>query len=351
MAVANSPTRTTPSDASTLAGVSHRRGTIAPLLQTHSQRYRDALARLERLAKHDGVQVLIFGETGTGKSIFAQHLHNSSPRRDRIFQHVVLSSMNDALAPSDLFGHLPGSFSGARERRHGRFVSANGGTLFLDEIGKASPAIQQNLLDAVERHEIWPVGADRSIRVDVRIVAATNVSLHELADEGKFLPDLVARLDGFAIEIPPLRERRNDIPLLLAHFLSVHAPGFGYRRVPTVDSDLMAALTDAPWPGNVRELIATAQHLLIEAEGAPIITLGHCPATLAMSRPPKSRRVDPARVLAELEKQDKRNVSEVARKLGISRTTAGKCAKAPAAGDTPIAGNIASAIAPREGVQ
>ena len=140
MAVANSPTRTTPSDASTLAGVSHRRGTIAPLLQTHSQRYRDALARLERLAKHDGVQVLIFGETGTGKSIFAQHLHNSSPRRDRIFQHVVLSSMNDALAPSDLFGHLPGSFSGARERRHGRFVSANGGTLFLDEIGKALPA-------------------------------------------------------------------------------------------------------------------------------------------------------------------------------------------------------------------
>ena len=338
MAVANSPTRTTPLDAPTLAGVPRQRGGIAPFLQTRSQRYRDALARLERFAKHDSVHVLLVGESGTGKSIFAQHLHDSSPRTGRVFHRVVLSAIADTLAPSDLFGHLQGSFTDARAKRAGHFVSAHGGTLFLDEIGKASPVVQHNLLDAVERQEVSPVGADRSIRIDVRIVAASNVSLHGLADEGKFLPDLLARLDGFAIRIPPLRERRDDIPLLVSNLVDVYALEFGYRKAPTIDSDLMASLIDADWPGNVRELDVTIRRLLIEGEGAPIITLAHCTDTLACLRPASAPAVDPDAVVAEVRKAG--NVAAVARKFGLSRTTVYRYMECAAAIATTLAADL-----------
>ena len=222
---------------------------------------------------------------------------------------------------SELFGHVLGAFTDARSNRAGHFVTAHGGTLFLDEIGKASETVQAKLLDAVERKEIAPVGADRSVRVDVRIIAATNVSLNSLAAEGKFLPDLLARLDGFTVRIPPLRERRSDIALLVAHLVAVHWLTYGHRTPPTIDSDLMAALTAADWPGNVRELDVTVRRLLIEAEGAPIITLSHCTDSLVHLRPPKPRRVKPETVLSALEQQTDRNVSKAARQFGLSRTT------------------------------
>jgi len=311
-----------------------------PLLQTRSDVYRDALARLERFAKHDTVHVLLVGETGTGKSIFAQHLHGSSPRAGRVFHRVALSAIADTLAPSELFGHLQGAFTDARSKRAGHFVSAHGGTLFLDEIGKASLVVQHNLLDAVERQEIAPVGADRSVRIDVRFVAATNVCLHTLADEGKFLPDLLARLDGFVVRIPPLRERRDDIPLLVSHLVAMHAPEFGYQKPPAIDSHLMEALTSADWPGNVRELDVTIRRLLVEGEGALIITLGHCTDSLAYLRQSKCGIAIAELVVAEV--QEKGNIAAVARKFGVSRTTVYRYIDCAAAVGTTIAAEIAS---------
>ena len=329
MAVANLP-RTTPADAPVITVGSFTRPRTAALLETRCASYRDALATLERFAKHDSVHVLLVGESGTGKTIFAQHLHARSPRAGRVFHRVALSAIADSLAPSDLFGHLQGAFTDARSKRAGHFVSAHGGTLFLDEIGKASPIVQHNLLDAVERQEIAPVGADRGVRVDVRLVAATNVSLHALAEEGKFLPDLLARLDGFVVRIPALRERRDDIALLVAHLVAVHAPELGYRKPPTIDSDLMEALTAADWPGNVRELDVTVRRLLIEGEGAPIITLGHCRDTLAYLRPEARRKPSPAEIAAALQ-EAKGNVTAVARKFEMSRTTVYKYLECAAA--------------------
>lgn len=314
-----STTRSASSEIPALVAPSRPRTGVAPLLETRCHVYRDAVARLERFAKHDSVHVLLVGESGTGKSIFAQHLHNCSARTGRVFHRVALSAIADTLATSDLFGHLQGAFTDARSKRAGHFVSAHGGTLFLDEIGKASPVVQHALLDAVERHEIAPVGADRSMRVDVRLVAATNIPLGTLAEQGKFLPDLAARLDGFVVRIPPLRERRSDVALLVAHLVDVHAPELGYRKPPTFDSDLMHALTSAEWPGNVRELDITVRRLLVEGEGAPIITIGNCNDSLSYLRPSKRSGSIAAEVVAEMERV--RNVSAVARKFGISRTT------------------------------
>lgn len=337
MAAAN-PTRTPASDAPLTPGA-HGSSRLAPLLETRCTCYREAVERLERFAKHDTVQVLLIGESGTGKSIFAQHLHDRSPRARRVFHRVSLSAVADTLASSDLFGHLQGAFTDARSKRAGHFVSAHGGTLFLDEIGKASPIVQHNLLDAVERQEIAPVGADRGVRVDVRLVAASNVSLHALADEGKFLPDLLARLDGFVVRVPALRERRDDIALLVAHLVAVHSPELGYRRPPTIDSDLMEALTAADWPGNVRELDVTVRRLLIEGESAPIITLGHCTDTLAYLRPERRRKPSPEEVAAEVQKA-KGNVTAVARKLEMSRTTVYKYLECAAAIATTVAADV-----------
>ncbi|MFL5560828.1 MAG: sigma 54-interacting transcriptional regulator [Gemmatimonadaceae bacterium] len=290
-----------------------------PFLASRSPGFRSAIAQLERFAKQGNDHVLLLGESGTGKTVFAERLHACSPRADRIFHRVSLASVTDTLAPSALFGHLPGAFTDARSKRAGHFITAHGGTLFLDEIGKASEVVQARLLDAVERNEIVPLGADRSVRIDVRIVAATNVDLHDLVDQGKFLPDLLARLDGFAVRIPPLRERRDDIALLVAHLVSVRHERYGYRKAPTIDSDLMEALCGADWPGNVRELDVTVRRLLVDAQGAPIITLGHCTDSLLYLRPSKATRATPDEVLAEVRKDG--NVAGVARKFGLSRTT------------------------------
>jgi DNA-binding NtrC family response regulator len=235
-----------------------------------------ALARLERFARCDHATVVLEGESGTGKSYFAQHLHHCSSRARGPFQHVVLSTLDDNLAASDLFGHVSGAYTDARHSRPGHFVSAAGGTLFLDEIGKATMAVQRKLLHAVERAEIWPVGSDRAVRVDVRIVVATNVPLAELAADGKFLPDLLARLGGFEVRIPALRERPDDIPLLAEQLVAQHACRFGYADdLPAIDPALMRLMQRAAWPGNLRQLDATVRRLLIEAEWAPLLTLAH----------------------------------------------------------------------------
>ena len=273
--------------------------------------------------------MLIVGESGTGKTRFAEHLHHCSPRANRIFHRVSLAAVEESLVASELFGHLPGAFTDARFKRSGHFVAANGGTLFLDEIGKAREVVQAKLLDAVERKEIVPLGAERSIRIDVRIVAATNVCLRNLARQGKFLPDLLARLDGFTVRIPPLRERREDIAILVADLVAIRHAQFKYHSAPTIDSDLMAALVDADWPDNIRELDVTVRRLLIDAQGAPIITLRHCTDSLAYLRPSRRGRSKPDAVASAVGTTG--NKSAVAREFGISRTTLYRYTKQAAA--------------------
>ena len=286
-----------------------------------SNSYHAALLRLERIARDETATVLLEGESGTGKTTLARRIHEWSPRARGPFQQVVLSALDDGVAGSDIAGHVAGAYTDARQSRAGHFVSAKGGTLFLDEIGKASLAIQNKLLHAIEYREITPMGSDRSVKVDVRIVAATNVDLSRLVAEGKFLPDLYARLKYFRVAIPPLRERRADIAGLVTDSLRRHAAQAGYARVPALDEPLQVAIRSAPWNDNIRGLDSFIHRLLIEADGAPLLTLGHCVGDLGQFVNPRrdKRSLSDAEIAAALESTD--SLSEAARVLGIDRKT------------------------------
>jgi two-component system, NtrC family, response regulator len=288
----------------------------------NSPAYRDALIHLERFAKHDVATVLIEGETGTGKTFFARHLHRSSPRAGAVFRTVLMSALDDSLAGSDLFGHVPGAFTDARSARHGHFASANGGTIFLDEINKTSRAIQGKLLSVLENGEFQALGADRNVRVNIRLVAATNVCLEEQVAQGHFLPDLLARFGYFRVRIPPLRERREDIPALVAQIVATRARDFGYAAAPRLDQAFVRTLQAHTWPGNVRQLDAILQRILVDAERASTLTLDHCcgVASYLELSTHVSDGGSPIERTAELFAATQ-NVSEVARRLGVNRAT------------------------------
>lgn len=289
-----------------------------PVQVGRSESYRRMLALVDRFARHERAPILLEGEAGTGKTSLARYIHEHSPRGGRVFHRVDLGTLDDALSSSDLFGHIPGSFTGAGAKRQGHFITANGGTIFLDEIGKASLAVQRRLLHIMEYGEFTSVGADRPVRIDVRIVAATNVSLEALVERGEFLPDLLPRFGFFRVRIPPLRERRADIPHLLESILAARAGYFGYPKgaAPRVHADLMTAMIAAPWSGNVRELAAAVDFLLVAAEGLPELTLAHCEGALDFL----SSGVDYADRAREAVRTSG-SVAEAARKLGVARTT------------------------------
>lgn len=299
-------------------------------LLTRSPSYSNALAQLDRYATLDGVPVLLEGETGTGKSFFAHRLHSRSPRARRQYYHVNLAALEDALASSDLFGHLSGAFTGANQRRVGLFTSADGSSLFLDEIGQASLAVQRKLLHAVEYGEVWPVGSDRAIRVDVRVITATNRPLRDLVAEGRMLHDLVPRLASFRIRLPALRERQEDIGLLAEAILARDASRYGgYATPPSVAPALQRRLGDYHWPGNVRELEGVIRRMLADACSSRVLgadLLDDVIHDLNVTVPGSSRHVHPqaarARAVAaeDLLREDVSR-AELARQLGISRAT------------------------------
>lgn len=288
-----------------------------------SAAFRRTLDEIGRVARDASAPILIEGESGTGKSILARWIHERSPRAGHPFEQVLLSALDDALAGSDLFGHVVGAFTDARTHRVGAFASSHRGSLFLDEIGKASLVVQRKLLHAVEYGLIRPLGADRDVRVDVRVICASNIALGELVASGTFLSDLHARLETFSVELPPLRSRRADIPLLVQAYLAHHAPLCGYPAdPPTVDPALMVALQGARWPHNLRQLHATIRRLLIEAEGAPVVGLDHCRGTLAYLKAESRNGDGPnhAEIAAAMARANN-NASLAARLLGIDRTT------------------------------
>jgi formate hydrogenlyase transcriptional activator len=223
------------------------------------------LRTVEQVAPTDST-VLIHGETGTGKELIARAIHNRSARKDRALVCVNCSAISAGLVESELFGHLKGAFTGAIERRIGRFELANGGTIFLDEIGELSLETQVKLLRVLQEQEFEPVGSSRTQRADVRVIAATNRNLKEMVEAGRFRSDLFYRLNVFPLPLPPLRERCSDIPELVALFLSRFAKRFG-KNVEGVSQETMARLMTYAWPGNIRELQNVMERAVVLSAG------------------------------------------------------------------------------------
>jgi two-component system nitrogen regulation response regulator NtrX len=221
-----------------------------------------------RVAPTDA-RVLITGESGTGKELVASAIHFGSPRRDRPFVRVNCAAIPRDLVESEMFGHEKGAFTGATDRRIGRFELAHTGTLFLDEVGDLGPEAQAKLLRAIEAREIERVGGGKPIRVDVRIVSATNRDLARAVADGSFREDLLFRLNVIPIPIPPLRERPDDIPSLVAHFSTLHRARTG-RRPPQWSASALSLLAQYRWPGNVRELANIVERLAILHAGADV---------------------------------------------------------------------------------
>ena len=197
--------------------------------------------------------VLLHGETGTGKELLARAIHNLSPRRERTFVRLNCAAIPSGLLESELFGHEKGAFTGALMQKQGRFELADRGTLFLDEIGDISPELQPKLLRALQEHAFERLGSTKTICVDVRLIAATHRNLQDMMRNNQFREDLFYRLNVFPIEIPPLRERREDIPLLVHYFVLRHSREM-QKRIKSVPKQVLETLVNADWPGNIREL-------------------------------------------------------------------------------------------------
>ncbi|MEK7880184.1 MAG: sigma-54 dependent transcriptional regulator, partial [candidate division NC10 bacterium] len=224
--------------------------------------------------------VLIQGETGTGKELVARAIHHQSPRRESPFVAVNLAAVPESLVDSELFGHEKGAFTGAHKRRLGRFELAHGGSIFLDEIGSLRVDVQAKLLRVLQEHEVERLGGTQTIKVDVRLLAATNINLKRAIAAGTFREDLYYRLNVVPITVPPLRDRPDDIPLLVPHFIQKYSQKFG-RAVREITDDALEMLKTYSWPGNVRELENIIERSVALARG-PIIHLQHLPIELAL---------------------------------------------------------------------
>jgi len=231
-----------------------------------SEPLRRVLQLVEQVAPLD-TTVLILGETGTGKELLAQAIHNASRRREHKLVTVNCATLPAELIESVLFGHEKGAFTGATARRTGRFEIANGGTFFLDEVGEMPLELQAKLLRVLQEGEFEQVGSSRTIRVDVRVIAATNRDLDEEVRNGTFRSDLFYRLSIFPITVPPLRERKNDIPMLARHYVKEFSAKFG-KEIEAIPQDTMTALKNYPWPGNIRELRNVIERAVIVSQGS-----------------------------------------------------------------------------------
>ncbi len=245
--------------------------------------------------------VLITGESGTGKELLAAAIHEHSPRAAGPFVKLHCSALAESLLESELFGHERGAFTGAVGRRDGRFQQADGGTLFLDEIGEISPAMQVKLLRFLQEHELERVGGNSTIKVDVRIIAATNRNLQQQVKEGRFREDLFYRLNVVPIEMPPLRERQSDIALLAMHFLKKYAKE-NERTVRGFSEQALDRLTRYAWPGNVRELENAVERAIIVGRGDLIQADDLSPAIAPSPHTSEDMPVIPGATLAELER-------------------------------------------------
>jgi len=256
---------------------------------------------IQQVAATDAA-VLILGESGTGKELVAHAIHYGGGRGERPLVKVSCAALPEALLESELFGHERGAFTGARDRRKGRFELAHGGTLFLDEVGDLSSQTQAKLIRVLQEHEFQRVGGTETIRVDVRLITATNRDLEGLVAEGAFREDLYYRLNVVPLRVPPLRERGEDIPLLVAHFLRVFTERWG-KTIPEVTPEVLALLCRYSWPGNVRELQHVVESVLVFSKGDPIAIGELPPAIRGEDRSCDSADRPDRATLRELERQ------------------------------------------------
>jgi DNA-binding NtrC family response regulator len=305
-------------------------GGETPLLGS-SPAMRRVYSLVERAAPTEA-NVLILGENGTGKELVARELHRRSRRADGVMVSVDLGAVAENLFESELFGHVKGAFTDARRDRIGRLQAAEGGTLFLDEIGNLPLHLQPKLLTALEQRQVVPVGANRPVPIDVRVIAATNLPIERLHDESLFRPDLLFRLNTVEIELPPLRERRDDIAVLVDHYVALYARKYGkpQRSVPPA---VLAALVAYEWPGNVRALRHAAERAVILAGEGELTVEDFSLSRGALPRP--SGLAAPAAIAASdlnLERAERQmveqalkkhayNISLAAADLGLTRAS------------------------------
>ncbi len=292
-----------------------------------------------RAAADSDATILIQGESGTGKELVAGAVHYNSRRSQMPFVSVNCSALSESLLESELFGHVKGAFTSAVSDRAGRFEEADGGTLFLDEIGDISAAIQVKLLRAIQEREIERVGESKKRRINIRIITASNKHLYELVQNGVFREDLYYRLKVFPINLPPLRNRKKDIPLLISHFINLQNEKTG-KAIAGVTNPALRILLDYNWPGNVRELENAVEHAFVLCS-AKYVDVFDLPAEILQTEyrqpmhPPESTDKSPPRertpltpaVLLQLLSESDWNKAEVARKSGYSRAAIWKYMK------------------------
>ena len=276
--------------------------------------------------------VLVLGENGTGKELVARELHRQSLRADQGMLTVDLGAISEDLIDSELFGHVKGAFTDARTDRVGRIQAAHGGTLFLDEIGNLPLRLQPKLLTVLEQRQVTPVGANKPVPVDIRVIAATNLPPEKLRDESHFRQDLLFRLNTVEIDLPPLRARHEDLPQLVAHYLQHYAKRYG-RPVPVLSPAARMALLEHDWPGNVRALrhaleraVILAREEALEPEDFALIRAMPRFPSVAITPPPQLQQNDDLnldrmerRIVEEALKKHGYNISLSAAELGLSR--------------------------------
>ena len=279
---------------------------------------------ISKVAETDA-SVLILGENGTGKELVARALHNNSLRSDEPFISVDLTSISESLFESELFGHVKGSFTDAKIDRPGRFEVASGGTLFLDEIGNIPMSLQAKILTVLERREVTRVGSNKPIPIDIRLVCATNAPLHQMIEEGKFRQDLLYRINTVEIDLPPLRERFGDIPLLAGHFFQVYTKKYK-KQIKGFTKDSMKRLEEASWQGNVRELQHVIERAVIMTE-ADWINPGDLQLR-SLNKPSEDLDLDnyelekvEKSIILKVMKMHQGNISKAASELGLTRTS------------------------------
>ncbi|HEV2854351.1 MAG TPA: sigma 54-interacting transcriptional regulator [Thermoanaerobaculia bacterium] len=293
-----------------------------------SQALRETLARVEKVAATDAT-VLLTGETGTGKELVARAIHRRSPRAQRALVTVNCAALPPSLIASELFGHEKGAFTGALQRRVGRFELAAGGSIFLDEIGELPPEVQATLLRVLQEGTFERVGGTQTIATDARVIAATNRDLAEAVTEGSFRSDLFYRLNVFPIELPPLRQRREDIPILVEYFAARYAARLG-KRFQSIEKASMDRILAYPWPGNVRELQNVIERAAILSEGDVLrvdepLAAGLAPAPSSAAVPlPTSLREQERQHIEEALAESRGRVSGphgAAARLGVPAST------------------------------
>jgi DNA-binding NtrC family response regulator len=289
-----------------------------------SQEMQEVFATIKKVAKTDA-NVLILGENGTGKELVARALYRNSPRKDEVFISVDLGSISETLFESELFGHVKGAFTDAIKEKSGRFEIASGGTLFLDEIGNLSLPMQAKLLTVIERKEVIKVGSTKPLPIDIRLICATNNNIHQMVSDETFRQDLLYRINTIEIQLPPLRERRGDIPILADHFLKIYNKKYK-KNVGRISNEAMNKLNSYKWPGNVRELQHAIERALIMSESDKLepddfVLSSHRKKSDELEIRTYNLDEIEKNVIIKVMKQNQGNISQAAAELGLTRTS------------------------------